>query len=90
MERRRGTPLRLFWVGQDMEEPEVPEGRKYDEEGGGTTPPPSATHARVAPQTRSTIAVEERPLEAMPLPDAGANRRWANVHINRITAIAPP
>ena len=52
-------------------------------EGQITTPShPAASHARVALQVRPTIAVEERPREAMPLPDAESDRRWVNAHIN--------
>ena len=63
-ERRRGTPPRLFWVGQDMTAPERIE---YGGGGGEGTSAPhvAAAHARVAPQARPTIAVEERPREAL-------------------------
>ena len=68
-ETRRSIPPCLFWVRQDMEEPVR---REYREEGGGTLTPPAASHMRVAPQARPTVAVEERPREAMPFPDADA------------------
>merc|ERR1711966_220286 len=73
-ERRRGTPPRLFWAQQDMT---APEPREYGpEEGTGSTSAPSASRARVAPQARPTIIVEERPREAMPVVDAATEARW--------------
>ena len=48
--RCRRTPPRLFWVGQDMEEPER---REYGDEGGeALTSPLAASHARMAPQAQ--------------------------------------
>ena len=61
----------------------VPEARVYGpEEGSGSTPAPSASRARVAPQARPTIIVEERPREAMPVVDAMMEARWRAAHIN--------
>ena len=77
-ERRRGTPPRLFWAEQDMT---VPEQLDYGAEGGGSAPPPPASHVRVAPQARPTIA-EERPREAMPVVDAAMEARCRAAHIN--------
>ena len=68
-ERRCGTPPRLFWVEQDMAVPR-----------GGSNPPPTA--APVAPQARPTVAVEERPREAMRVTDAAAEARLRAAHIN--------
>ena len=61
---------------------EEPVRREYGEEGGrNTTPPPlAASHVRVAPQAQPTIAVEERPCEALPLPDVDTDRAWATKH----------
>ena len=43
---------------------------------------PAASHARVALQVRPTIAVEERPREALPVVTEEAERRWAQAHLN--------
>ena len=75
-ERRRGTPPRQFWVGQDMTAP-VRREYKAEREGSGALPA-----ARVAPQARPTIAVEERLREAMPAVSEVTERAWAQAHIN--------
>ena len=78
-ERRRGTPPRLFWAAQDMTEPER---REYGAPKGGGAPLISASRARVAPQARPTIAVEERPRGPMPTVDPRLEEAWRNAHIN--------
>ena len=78
-ERRRGNPPRLFWAQQDMTAPEPGE---YGPEEGGTTPTPSVSCARVSPQARPTITVEERPREAMPVSTPEMEARWNAAHIN--------
>ena len=75
-ERRRGTQPRLFLAEQNMA---VPEQREYGTEGEGSAPLPTA---RVAPQARPTIVVEERPREAMPTVSEEAERAWARAHIS--------
>ena len=75
-ERRCGTPPCLFWAEQDMA---VPEQREYGTEGEGSAP---HLTGRVAPQARPTIAVEERPREAMPVVSEEAELAWARAHIN--------
>ena len=55
-------------------------GRSTVRRGGSIDFPPVASHALVAPQARSIIAVEERPHDSMPLPDADADRVWAHAH----------
>ena len=78
MERCNG-PSCLFWVGLYMAEPVRWE---YGEERGGSTPPPAASHARVAPQTRPTNALEERLYEPMSQTDVESERRWAKAHFH--------
>ena len=75
-ERRRGTPLRLFWAEQGMM---APERREYDTVGEGSAPLPAA---RVVSQAQPTIAVEERPREEIPAVSEAAERAWARAHIN--------
>ena len=53
VERRRGTPPRLFWAEQDTT---APVQREYGTEGEGSAPLPAA---RVDPQAQPTIAAEE-------------------------------
>ena len=60
----------------------VPEPREYGPEGEGTTPTPSVSRARVAPQARPTITVEERPREAMPVSNPELEERLRNAQIN--------
>ena len=57
----------------------APERREYGTEGEGSASLPAA---RVARQARPTIAVEERPREAMPMVSEEAERAWARAHIN--------
>ena len=78
-ERRRGTPPRLFWTEQDMTEPER---REYGAAREGSAILPLASRARVAPQARPTIAVEERPRGPMPAADPRLEEAWRNAHIN--------
>ena len=49
---------------------------------GASAFPAAASHERVAPQARPTIAVEERPREALPVVTEEAERRWAQAHLN--------
>ena len=78
-ERRQGTPSRLFWAQQDMT---APEPREYEPEDEGNTPAPSVSRARVAPQARPTITVEERPRGPMPVSNPELEARWNAAHIN--------
>ena len=59
-----------------------PERREYGAAREESTILPLASPARVAPQARPTIAVEERPRGPMPTVDPRLEEAWRNAHIN--------